>query len=160
MRVLGFLADQEMYAINVESIQKVARKVMITPVRCAPNTVVGITNIKGKVVTVLRLSALFSEKCNSNGEPDDGNAERQISAVANIADAADDVHSASVVILKAFTDSGDQMGLLMNSPGDLFAINSEMILPPPFESNAREKAYISGIANVGGILYRIVDIPK
>ena len=134
MRGLSFIADREMYAVDVTLVQKVARNMTVTPLRTAPDSVIGITNLKGRVVTVLSISALLGH----------GSGKLFMDTI-------------NAVIIKAFAN-GEQMGLRIDAPGGLIEIDEEAILKPPLETNAQARLYISGVAEINGVLYRIIDI--
>ena len=137
MRGLSFLADGELYMVDVTLVQKVVGNMAATPVPAAPDAVVGIANLKGRIVTVLSLAALL-------GRARSGGA-RATEAV-------------SAVVLKPFADGGDQMGLLIDKPGDLITVSESKILPPPATAEAKEKRCVSGVTEWEGKLYRIIDV--
>jgi len=120
-------------------VQEVTRNMTVTPIPTAPPTVVGIANMKGRVVTILDLAALLRRGRDKGGE-------------------AYAVRTVSAVIFKPFAGSEDQMGLLIDKPGDLIEISEKQILPPPLTIGAEEKTYILGIAEVEENLYRIINI--
>ena len=132
MRGLSFVAGGALYLVDVTLVQKVVRNMMATPVPTAPEAVVGIASLKGKIVTVLSLPVLL------------GRAAQKASAPI------------SAIIIKPFGDSGDHVGLLIDKPGDLIAIDE--ILPPPVTAGTDETRCISGVTEAEGTLYRIVDI--
>ena len=138
MRCLSFFTDNEFFAVDVTLVQKVARKMTVTPVPTAPNAVVGIANIKGRVVTLLSLCELLGRKKKRTGEPDP--------------DAVD------AVIFKPFSGSGDQIGLVIDKPGNLIDINDDTVSMPSLTTGAEESFCISGISEVDNKLYRIVSI--
>ncbi len=57
--VLFRLAD-ETYAVAVEFLQDVLSRHNVTPVPCTPPFVAGIINVRGQIVSVLNLKALFN----------------------------------------------------------------------------------------------------
>jgi len=134
MRGLSLLADGELFAVDVTMVQKVVRNLAFTPIPAAPRTVAGIANIKGGIVTLLNLTELLGRKRNEQ--------------------------AVNAVIFKSFTNENDQMGLLMDQPGDLIDIDENKILPPPLSEEKEEKFCISGIAEVEGKLYRIINIDE
>ena len=120
-------------------MQKVARNMSVTPVPAAPEAIVGIANMKGRVVTVLSLAALFGRgRGKSPG--------------------AKSVQAVNAVVFKGFKEGDDQMGLLIEKPGDLINITDNKILPLSLKTGAEEKFYLSGMAEVDGNLYRIINI--
>jgi len=143
MRGLSFIADGEFFTVDVTLVQKVAGNMTVTPVLTAPDTVAGIANIKGRVVTVLSLTALLGR--NSEQEKREKTA-----------------HTVNAVIFKSFTDGSDQMGLLIDKPGDLIDISEDKIMPLSLKTGTNaepeEKLCLSGMAETDGQLYRIVNV--
>jgi len=136
MRGLSFYVNDALYLVDVTLVQKVARNMATTPVPTAPGAVVGIANIKGKIVTVLSLAVLLGR------------------AQSSLVRATEPV---SAVVFKPFAQSDDQMGLLIDKPGDLITVNENSILPPPVTAGAEAESCISGITETEGRLYRIID---
>jgi len=135
MRGLSFLVGSELYAVDVTLVQKVARKLMITPVPSSPSEIVGIANLKGRVVTVLSLDKIL-------GDDELCEAERYI----------------NTIVFKSRADNGDQMGLAVDKPGNLLDIDDAEIRPPPLSANDRGSFCISGVAEIDNTFYRIIDI--
>ena len=138
MKALSFLVGGELFAVDANDVQKVVRKMMLTYVPAAPDEVIGIINLKGKIITVFSLTRLL------------GN--RETPAGVNTNDAI------SAVVFKSFSDSEDQVGLNIDKPGDLIEIDDNIICPPSLATGANESFCISGIAEMGDRLYRILDI--
>ena len=120
-------------------VQKVARNLEVTPVPAAPEAIAGIANMKGRVVTILSLAALFG---------------RGRGKYAGIRGA----QTVNAVVFKSLTGGDDQMGLLIDRPGDLIEIGEKKIRPLSLKTGAEEKFYLSGMAEVEGNLYRIINI--
>ena len=139
MRGLSFFVKQELYTVNVTGVMKVVRNIATTPVPAVSDEVVGIVNLKGMVITILSLPALLGYK-----QVEDKH----------------DVNTINAVIFKPIVDGSDQMGLLIDTPGDLITIDTERIRPLPVNVTFEEKQILSGLADVDEQLYRIVDIPS
>ncbi|MCL2636903.1 MAG: chemotaxis protein CheW [Oscillospiraceae bacterium] len=137
MKGLSFLAAGESFVVDVNLVQKVARKVAITPVPTAPDEVAGIINQKGRVVTVFILDELLGRKEKKQDEQD-----------------------INAIIFKPLSeaDSDGQIGLIIESPGDLIDIDDASIYPPALTTGAEESGCISGIAEKDDRLYRVLDI--
>ena len=135
MRGLSFYIGEELYAVDVTLVQKVARMLAITPVPTAPSEVVGITNQKGKVVTVLNLKNILGfDKSNEAGL------------------------YTNTIVFKYDSNHENQMGFAVEKPGDLIKIENSAIRSPPVTAASDENNYISGIAEIGENFYRIIDI--
>ena len=135
MRGLSFLVDDELYAVDVTLVQMVARMLAITPVPSAPEEIVGIANLKGKVVTVLSLSKLLdTERPNET------------------------VLYANTIVFKYGSSLEDQMGLAVERPGNLIEIDIDAIRSPPVSTDTEEGFCISGVIEIDDLFYRILDV--
>ena len=135
MRGLSFTVGGEMYAVDVTLVQKVARKLAITPVPSAPAEILGVANLKGRVVTVLSLKKLLGLDTQSESE-----------------------HYANTIIFKSWTNSEDQMGIAVEKPGNLIDIDTDTIRTRPLTVGTEGSFCIAGVAEVGDGFYRIIDI--
>jgi purine-binding chemotaxis protein CheW len=137
IRVLSFIADGEAYAIDTGRVLKLMRGMEATPVPAAPEEVIGIANMHGSVITLLDLRAMFTG--------------RRDAAPAYGAGAL------SAIVVKAPEGAGD-VGIIIDSPGDLLELEDGDISPPPLAEGAGALPYVSGVAAIGNALYRILDI--
>jgi len=139
MRVLSFTVAGEYYAVDVNLVQAVARKMSITPVPAAPIEISGIANVKGRVVTVINLYSLlgYDEK------RDDKRGNTSVNAIVFKSDSADSEHF---------------MALTIGKPGELITIDEKDIKVLSSTAKKEESFCVSRIAEVGKNLYRIVDI--
>jgi len=138
MKGLSFLAGGEFYVADVTSIQKVMRKMAVTPVPSAPDAIVGISNLGGKVITVLDLGEILGH----GGKPG----------------AARVFYDVDAIVFKSFSGGEDQMCLLIDEPGDIIEINENAARMPSLTSGAAGDFCISGVAEVDNRLYRIIKI--
>jgi len=140
MRVFSFYVDNELFAVDVNLVEKIVRKIPITYIPAAPDAVSGIINLKGRVITIFNLHELLGHKENQN---------YTILKSANIA---------NIVVFKSYSGSEEQLGLIMDRPGTLTIINDEEIRLPSLTTGAKESYCICGIAEIDNMLYRIIDI--
>jgi len=138
MRCLSFFTGNEFYAADVTLVQKVTRKMTVSPIPTAPDAVVGIANLKGRVVTLLSLCELLGRKRNRD---DDAGS-----------------HAVDAVIFKPFHGGGDQIGLVIDKRGKLIDIDDNTVSLPSLTTGADESFCISGIAEADDTLYRIISI--
>jgi len=138
MRCLSFFTDNEFFAVDVTLVQKVARKMTVTPVPAAPDVVVGIVNLKGRVVTIFSLSQMLGRR-----------VRRDEDHAADVVDA---------VVFKSFTGGENQIGLVIDKPGNLIDIDDDAISLPSLSTGAEESFCISGIAEVDNRFYRIISV--
>jgi len=135
MRGLSFLIGDELYAVDVTLVQQVARMLAITPVPSAPLEIIGIANLKGKVVTVLSLTKLLGiDKTNEA------------------------MLFANTIVFKYGANLEDQIGLAIEKPGNLIDIDPGAIRSPPVTAGVNANNLISGVTEIDENFYRIVDI--
>ena len=134
MKGLSFFVDDQQFAVDATRVEKIIRKMMITKVPAAPDAVAGVTNLKGRIVTVFCLTALLGRRNEANPA------------------------AAGAIVFKPLADGGSQMGLLIDRPGALIELDDEAIQPPSLATGAEESCCITGIVETGGALYRIIDI--
>ena len=132
MKALSLLAGGDLFAVDVTIVQKVIRNIAYTLVPSLPYAVKGIASMKGGIVTVISLAELLGYKRNEKA-----------------------VHA---IVFKFLVNSNDQMGLLIDMPGDLIDIDDNEIHPPVLAAGEEEKNCISGMAEVEGKLYRIINV--
>jgi len=138
MRCLSFFTDNEYFAVDVTRVQKVARRMTVTPVPTTPDAVVGIANMKGRVITLLCFSELLGRRKKRGDSP--------------AADAVD------AVVFKSFSGGSNQIGLVIDKPGNLIDIDDAAVSLPSLTTGAEESFCISGIAEVENRFYRIISI--
>jgi len=137
MRYLSFLMDDDNFAVDVSLVREYTRKMTVTPVPTAPDSVVGIANLKGRVITVLSLYDLLGRR-ESGGEE-------------CIAD------TINVLVFKPFSSGEDQMGLKIDKPLGLIDIDAADIRHRSLMTETKDSFCISGIAEIEDCLYRIID---
>jgi purine-binding chemotaxis protein CheW len=131
MRGLSFLVDGEFYVADVTRVQKIARKIQITPVPTAQSAIEGIINLKGKVITVFNLCELLGREKKTNSD--------------------------KAIIFKSQNED-EWLALLIDKTDALVYIDDDTIRAPVFATGAEESFCISGIAQANGKFYRMIDI--
>ena len=134
MRGLSFFDNDEFYTVDVNLVQKVVLNMTYTTVPAAPGVVVGIANLKGGIVTLLSLSILLASDNIKNN------------------------NAVNAIVFKPLTDGNDQMGLLVEKPGELIDINESDIHPPPVSASEKDNFYISGMTEFNGNICRIINV--
>ncbi|MCL2805813.1 MAG: chemotaxis protein CheW [Treponema sp.] len=138
MRCFSFLVNKEYFAVDVDLVQKVTRKMIVTPVPTAPGEIIGIANLKGRVITIISLYQLLGHKERRNREYDS----REVKAV----------------VFKTLAGSEDQLGLFIDKPGNLIDLDDNKIRPLCMTTGTEDNFCISGITEHENRLYRIINI--
>jgi len=130
--VLFVLAD-ERYAFPVSTVQEIVRAPSITRVPDAPPTVIGITNVRGRVLAVvdLRLRVGVSTRC-----------------------AVDDCRLLVVVA------RGRQVGLLVDSVVRVFDVSPQDIKPLPADFSTPHTDFLRGVTPFEDRLVVMLDLDR
>jgi purine-binding chemotaxis protein CheW len=128
--VATFLLGNAAFGIGAAQVQEVVRLGDITPVHQAPPYVVGIRNLRGKIVTVIDLRVRLDM-----GSVDAG---------AN-----------SRILIVDW--QGEPVGLLVDSIADTISLNPADIVPPPPNLHGVQSRNLGGVYRSGERLVALLD---
>jgi purine-binding chemotaxis protein CheW len=128
--VATFLLGKAAFGIGAAQVQEVVRLGDITPVHHAPPYVVGIRNLRGKIVTVIDLRARLDMGIV------DGGAESRILIV---------------------DWQGEPIGLMVDSIADTISVNPADIMPPPPNVHGIQSRHLTGVCRSGERLVALLD---
>lgn len=130
---VSFNLDGETYCIDVMKVQEVLRYTDIAPVPGAPAYVLGIINLRGKVVTVIDTRARF------------GLTEDEIT------------YNTRIVIVEA---NQNIVGILVDSVSEVVYIRQSEIETAPNIGNMDNSKFIQGVCSKDGELYILIDLDQ
>lgn len=131
LRVLSFKVGRETYAFPAASVSSVNKSIAITPVPCVPSFVLGITNLRGHIRSVVRL-ALFLGFEDASEQADD-----------------------YVVVVQ----QGDmEVAFIVSELEEVTDIPVREIKPRPMASVSKASPYIAGVVPGGLILLDLAAI--
>ncbi|HFC53742.1 MAG TPA: chemotaxis protein CheW [Gammaproteobacteria bacterium] len=128
-----FFLENEKYGVPVSQVMEVLRFTEITPVPGAPDSVMGIINLRGNVVTVLDTRKKF-------GLPPKETDDSTRIVVINIED--------------------DVIGILVDNVSDVMWLRASEMDSAPNTSGEENARYIQGVASRDGELLILVDLLK
>ena len=129
--VISFRLGDAVFGIDAQKVQEVSRAGDITPVCHAPDYVVGIRNLRGRIVTVIDLRTRLSL-----GRVETGSESR-------------------ILIVDG---QGEPIGMLVDQVADTLAINAAHIQPAPPNVNGVQGRNLLGICRGGGRLVALLDV--
>ncbi|PKK88904.1 MAG: chemotaxis protein CheW [Candidatus Wallbacteria bacterium HGW-Wallbacteria-1] len=133
LRCVVFTVGELTCAVEIEAIQEINRGVSITPVHRAPESIKGVINLRGDIVTVIDMMARMEQ------EPIEVGPETPL----------------LIVNMK-----GEHYGLIADTVDDiLFAPGHSLEAPPPNMRGVAGK-YFSRIFKMDGKLAGILDLDK
>jgi purine-binding chemotaxis protein CheW len=116
--VSTFLIHDTMYGLDTARVQEVVRVGNVTPVHHAPDHIIGIINLRGKIVTVLDLG------------------KKLLFEAVTITD------ESRIIILDA---KGEYVGLLVDSVHDVLPIDYSQVVSSPGNISASQTRYFAGV---------------
>jgi purine-binding chemotaxis protein CheW len=125
-----FFVRNSLFAIDAASVQEVIRLGSVTPVRHAPGEVVGVINLRGKIVTLLDLGVILS---------------------IGKATASRD---ARIFILE---EHNEFIGLLVDRVGEVLEAESDREEPLPVNIPAAQGRYFRGVYRADGHVIALLN---
>lgn len=133
--ILSFKLCENLLGIDVTLVKEINRNVEFTPIPGAKEHIVGFFNMRGQVVTLFDLAKLL------------GLGERK------------EQEKLICIILKSPKDP-DQVGFLIDSPGDVFEIDKDEYEAPPANVNVVESEFIDSVAKLKEELLIVINPQK
>ena len=130
--VIFQLAD-ELYGVNIHSVESIIKLQTITTVPHAPPFVEGVTNLRGVVLPIIDLRKRFGLE--HRGETSE----------------------TRIVVLEV---EGMQVGMVVDGVKEVLTINEESVAPPSPIVSGIDTAFITGIAKVADDLIILLDLTK
>ncbi len=132
-QLVVFDLNEEAYGVNISQVREIIRMQEITRVPRAPEFIVGIINLRGKVIPVVDLRARFSMP----------ETERT------------DEHRIVVVDV-----DGQDIGMVVDAVKEVSRIPSSSIEPPSTVITTNDSEYLTGIVKTDEKLIILLDIAK
>ncbi len=127
----SFALGDAVFGIDAQQIQEVAKVGEITPVRHAPACVIGIRNLRGRVITVLDLRIRLELGSVQIG------------------------HDSRVLIVEG---EGEPVGLLVDRVDDMIAVKPKDIMPAPPNVNGVQNRNLRGVFRGGKRLVAVLNL--
>lgn len=130
--VSTFYLRDALFALDTALVEEVVRLRRITRVARAPKQVLGIMNLRGKIVTVLDLKAMLQLGTASSGD------------------------ESRLYIVR---DGDGLAGLLVDRAADVIELDSTGLEKPPDSVRDAVGRFLRGVARAGGRLVAVLDLP-
>ncbi len=136
-KYLTFMLGREEYGLPVLKVREIIRVMDITHVPQVPAHVLGVINLRGKVIPVIDLRRKF-------GFPDQGDTERTCIIVAEI-----DLSASTVM-----------MGVVVDAVSEVVTVTAAEIDATPDFGGQNTTDYILGLAKVKGSVKILLDLDR
>jgi purine-binding chemotaxis protein CheW len=122
IQIIGFKLNDEEYALEIDNVQEIIKKISWTRVPRSKPYIIGVVNIRGIVIPIIDLKYRF----NMNQQGYDDNLRIIILKIGNIA-----------------------AGIMVDSVSEVIEVNESKILPNPQQSNTEINVdYLKGVCKV------------
>ncbi len=133
-QLVVFKLNEEEYGLNINNVKEIIRLANITPVPQAPEFVLGVLNIRGKILPVIDLKKRFLME------------ETEITP------------SVRIIIVEV---KDLKVGLKVDSASEVISIDKDCIdLPPDFLKTKIDIDFINGVGKINDRLIIILDINR
>jgi purine-binding chemotaxis protein CheW len=129
--VSTFYLREALFALDTGQVEEVVRLRRTTRVAGAPESVLGIMNLRGKIITVLDLAAILQLGKTTPSE------------------------ESRLYIVR---DGDGLAGLLVDCAADVIELDHAGLEPPPASIGATEGRFFRGIARASGHLVAVLDL--
>ncbi|KUO73792.1 MAG: hypothetical protein APF77_17055 [Clostridia bacterium BRH_c25] len=133
--ILTFYLGESLLGINLKLAKEINRSIRYTPVPGAQPCIIGFFNMRGQVVTLFDLAKLIGISRSNERE------------------------GLACIILKSPKDP-DQVGFLIDRPGDVIEVDIEEYEPPPANIGVVESEFIECIVKLKEELLIIINPDK
>ena len=129
--------NDELYAMPVVAVREIVRFSKVTPIPQMPSHVLGVINLRGKVIPIVDLRVRFA-----------------LPAAV--------VERTCVVVVHTVRESGGctTMGLVVDGVEEVGLIPAKDIEPPPSWSGTVSSQFMAGIARVKGSVKMLLDVKR
>ncbi len=134
MQVIGFKLGDEEFGVDIFSVKEIIRMSMMTRVPNAPEFVVGVINMRGKVIPIIDLCIRFGLPATTFS-----NTDRKIIVIEH---------------------ENKTVGFLVDVVNEVTNINKKLTEPPPPMVAGIDSDYITAIAKLDEKLLILLEISK
>ncbi len=131
LQIVSFVIGEEEFGVNILNVQEIIRPVEITRVPNTTDFVVGVINLRGKIVPVVDLRKRF------------GMQSREIDK------------STRIVVIEL---QDQVVGFMIDMVRQVIRLDRSVIEPPPELATGREAPYIRGVARLEDRLLTLIDL--
>jgi len=128
---LTFLLKEQYYGVPIGTVREINRVCEITPVPQTPHYVVGVINLRGKVIPVIDLRLKFGVE--------------------------DTAHTRQTCIIVIEGQNG-QVGMIVDSVSEVLELKSEQIEPSPVLGDDAKLAFVIGMGKFDNRVIILINI--
>jgi len=131
LELCTFYINDQQFGIDIQKIQEINKNLSITRVPYSSEFIVGVMNLRGRIVTVIDLA----KKC-------------------RLSDTVQGKNSRAIIV----NSQDEYIGLLVDRVGDVIPVNVKNVEPPPVNIDSILGSYTKGVLNTGSDMIGILDV--
>ncbi|MBF0399898.1 MAG: chemotaxis protein CheW [Magnetococcales bacterium] len=149
--------------VDILLVREINRSMEFSPIPGAPNYILGMLNIRGRIITLFDLKKRFSwsqeerKRQDGTGKESPGEPRKQYNVIMKS-------HNEVMRISRRLADSQctweDPVGLVVDRLGDVRQVSDDHILPPPANLKGIAAPFIRGVVRVDKELLVILNVAK
>lgn len=132
-QIVVFELHKEHYGVDIAAVEAIIKLQAITTIPCAPSYVLGVTNLRGKVLPVIDLRRRF-------GFP-------SVEATADT----------RIVVVQMGVHV---VGVVVDGVSEVLAVDAASVEPPTPVTTTTDSVFIKGIARMDGRLIILLDLDR
>lgn len=136
-RFLSFLLGNEYYAISIDGVKEIISMIDITTVPKMPSFILGVINLRGKIIPVIDLRLKFS------------------------LDKREYDNKTCIIVMELNENSrAKQIGIVVDTACEVLSLYDNDILPPPEFYENQDLDFIKGIGKSNNNVFWILNLNK
>jgi len=145
---VSFRIDEHLFGINILTVREIIRNVDFTPVERSPDSVRGLLNLRGQIITVLDLGPAL------------GLPLREIGPHSRcvIIKTADEVAALTEQGLLTEEMSGEAVGLVVDGISDVVHVDEDVLEAPPANANGIDCEHLKGVVKLDAKLLLVLTL--
>ncbi len=133
IQLVSFTVGEELFAVDILSVQEINRMLELTKVPQSPDGIEGVINLRGRIIPVLDLRVQFK-----------------------IPPSPHDEHTRIIVV----EVQGNTIGFIVDSVHEVLRISYSVIEPAPQMGTSIDSSYVSGVAKLDENLLILLDLER
>ena len=131
LQLVSFVVNDELFAVDVLSVQEINRMMELTRIPQPPHGVEGVINLRGRIIPVLHLSTQFGMQRTERSE------------------------QTRIIVMEI---QGKTIGLIVDEVREVIRIPESIVSAPPQMNSSIDASFVTGVAKLEDQLLILLDL--
>lgn len=132
-KLLTFKLSERLFGMDITLVKEIIRNLEYTPVPDSRPEIVGLLNLRGQVVTLFDLAKLMDYEHEGS------------------------VNASGCIILKTSPHNPNYIGFLIDKPGDVIDVGTEVVEPLPANAGGVDSKYLREVVKIQDNLILVLE---